>query len=392
MPFEIPDPYVWDESFQVFYTRLDNEHKNLFKVLADLKANPNDIDILNINRDTFRDHFDYEQKLFTACGEGCDADAHTKKHDLVFKTLTWVTVPVSTEYIEFAANWLVQHIKNTDFRYRYKLPSSHKVPEPYIWNEEFLVSYPKMDTEHVGLFKGIYEVEMDPSNGEKLDDLKELLREHFFNEEARFCDALDLPWDYCQRHKDKHAKFSETFSKVHAPVPSAELQWAKNWLVQHIKNSDFGYKGQLKHPVPEPYVWDTTFAVDYSRMDSEHSTLFANILAMAQNPNDDGKLQELKDNLKNHFEFEEQRFCAVPNFNCVDHKMKHYKFFVVLEDGKAPISCDIIDWAKNWLTQHIKNTDHQYKLRLGGPDSGADFTGAVWDNWCSVHVVWIMIA
>merc|ERR1711890_36361 len=215
MPFEVPDPYVWDESFEVFYTRLDNEHKNLFKVLAELKDNPNDIDILNNNRDTFRDHFDYEEKQFAVCGEVCDADAHKKKHDLVFKTLTWVTVPVSAEYIAFAANWLAQHIKNTDFKYRYKLPTTHAVPQPYIWNTEFAVAYPK------------------------LDNLKELLREHFFNEEARFCDALDLPWDYCKEHKLRHSRFSEKFSKVQSPVPLAELKWAENWRVQHIKNTDF---------------------------------------------------------------------------------------------------------------------------------------------------------
>ena len=79
--------------------------------------------------------------------------------------------------------------------------------------------------------------------------------------------------------------------------------------------------------------------------------------------------------MKTHFDYEEARFCAVTNFNCVDHKMKHYKFFVILDDLKAPIDCEKINWAKNWLAQHIKNTDHQYKERLNGADSGAIFTG-----------------
>ena len=74
-----------------------------------------------------------------ACGEPCDADAHKKKHDIFFKTLTWVTNPVSQEYVAFAKNWLAQHIKNTDFKYRYKLATQHKTPEPYIWNNEFEV-------------------------------------------------------------------------------------------------------------------------------------------------------------------------------------------------------------------------------------------------------------
>lgn len=40
-----------------------------------------------------------------ACGVSCNADDHKKKHDIFFKTLTWVTNPVSKEYLEFAKNW-----------------------------------------------------------------------------------------------------------------------------------------------------------------------------------------------------------------------------------------------------------------------------------------------
>ena len=69
--------------------------------MQQLKDNPNDEDILNNNRDVFRDHFDYEEKQFMECGEPCDADAHKLKHDIFFKTLTWVTNPVSTEYMDF---------------------------------------------------------------------------------------------------------------------------------------------------------------------------------------------------------------------------------------------------------------------------------------------------
>ena len=117
-----------------------------------------------------------------------------------------------------------------------------------------------------------------------------------------------------------------------------------------------GYKGHLKHEVPEPYVWDESFATDYTRIDEEHDVLFANILAVSQHPDDAAKLQDLKDNMDLHFQYEEQRFCAIPNFACVAHKMKHYKFWVVLEDQQVPVGCEEINWAKNWLAQHIKNT------------------------------------
>ena len=50
---------------------------------------------------------------------------------------------------------------------------------------------------------------------------------------------------------------------------------------------------------------------------------------------------------------------------------------MVLEDLKVPVGCDEINWAKNWLAQHIKNTDHQYKTRLEHAEEGANFSGAL---------------
>merc|ERR1712216_988366 len=377
MPYPVADPYVWDESFQVFHKRLDDEHVILFDLMQQLKDNPEDVDILNNNRDVYRDHFDYEEKQFMECGEPCDADAHKLKHDIFFKTLTWVTNPVSTEYMDWAMNWLAQHIKNTDFKYRYKLKTRHTTPEPYIWNKEFEVHYPRLDQEHVNLFVAMYNVENDLTNQDKVDHLMKIMREHFYYEEAQFCDAHDLPWDYCKEHKKKHSDFSERFVRMYAPVDLGEIKWAQDWLAQHIKNTDFAYKGHLKHETPEPYIWDESFATDYTRIDEEHDVLFANILAVSQHPDDAAKLQVLKDNMDLHFQYEEQRFCAIPNFACVAHKMKHYRFWVVLEDQQVPVGCEEINWAKNWLAQHIKNTDHQYRKRMDGPDVGENFTGAL---------------
>jgi len=377
LPFPVSDPIAWDESFQVYQTQIDDEHVVLFNMLQQLKDNPDDLDILNSARDVFRDHFDYEEKQFMWLGKACDASGHKKKHDIFFKTLTWVTNPVSTEYLNWAANWLVQHIKNTDFLYRYKLKTNHNVPDPYVWNSGFEVHYPRLDQEHVNLFKAMYDVEKDLTNQPKVDHLKEVVRDHFFYEEAEFCDATNVPWDYCTRHKTKHSLFSEKLALMNAPVNLEDIKWAEDWLVQHIKNSDFGYKGALKHEVPEPYVWDESFKVDYSRLDEEHSVLFANILAVSQHPEDVNNLKMLKENIEKHFEFEEQRFCAVPHYNCVDHKQKHYKFWLVLEDLNVPVNCEHINWAKNWLAQHIKNTDRQYKTRLQDADTGENFSGSL---------------
>jgi len=367
MPHPVADPYVWDESFLTNYDRIDDEHKILFKAMQDLSENPDDVDLLNFNRDVYRDHFDYEEKQFMACGEKCHADAHKKKHDVFFKTLTWVSTPVSEEYVFFAKNWLAQHIKNTDFLYKYKLPTQHKVPEPYIWTREFAVFYKKLDDEHKVLFDNLRAVEEEPNDEFLVGKMKNSMIMHFDNEEVEFCDAKDIDWDYCKDHKRKHTKFLATLDKIHAPANVKDVKVAQDWLVQHIKNTDFEYRGKLIHDVPNPYVWDETFATDYKQIDDEHTVLFENILAVSQHPEDPEILAKLKNLLKEHFEYEEGKFCEIPSYNCIDHKMKHYKFFVAFNDQQVPVGCEEIHWTKNWLAQHIKNTDHQYKERFLPP-------------------------
>ena len=112
------------------------------------------------------------------------------------------------------------------------------------------------------MFKALLDVEYNPNDQDKVEELQKLMRAHFYYEEGEFCDSLDLPWDYCKEHKRKHVKFSEKFEQMSAPVDVAYLKFAQDWLAQHIKNTDFGYRGHLKHDVPEPYVWDESFATD----------------------------------------------------------------------------------------------------------------------------------
>merc|ERR1712080_345909 len=100
---------------------------------------------------------------------------------------------------------------------------------------------------------GMLAVEHDLGNEDKLNHLKKAVRDHFYYEEVKFCNGdEDLPLDYCPRHKQKHAKFSEKLASLHAPVKLDDIKWAEDWLVQHIKNSDFGYIGNPSTTYPSP--------------------------------------------------------------------------------------------------------------------------------------------
>merc|ERR1711872_864446 len=315
----------------------------------------------------YRDHFEYEEGLFSQTKDDEYVDSHKMKHKTFMDKMTGWSAPVSKDQLNWAKNWLVQHIKNTDFEYVGEMP--HSKPRPYTWDHSFEVFYARLDDEHKVLFDVLREVGNNLYDAEFLSDLKFKMKAHFEYEQAYFCESET--YTECESHKAKHNKFFNwLYNKVHVPVQRADIEEAQNWLAQHIKNTDFKYKHKLNtyhHEVPRPYVWNKSLQVYYKQIDDEHTVLFENILAVSQHPEDPEVLSKLNTLLEQHFEYEEGKFCEIPNYNCVDHKMKHYKFFVTFKDLKVPIGCEEIHWAKNWLAQHIKNTDHQYKERFLPP-------------------------
>merc|ERR1719447_199091 len=75
-----------------------------------------------------------------------------------------------------------------------------------------------------------------------------------------------------------------------------------NWLTQHIKNTDFTYRGLLPvvHPIPSPFKWNSFFAVFYQDMDEDHKVLFSCLADVEANPSDEGILESCRKSYADH--------------------------------------------------------------------------------------------
>ena len=119
---------------------MDNEHKPLFTCVEELKTHGDDDALLASCLKSYEDHFVHEESLLkkSTLHPAEETYQHINKHNAFLATMRGLKTPVSSTWIDYATNWLSQHIKNTDFRYKNKMP--HHVTDPYVWDESYQVN------------------------------------------------------------------------------------------------------------------------------------------------------------------------------------------------------------------------------------------------------------
>ena len=188
------------------------------------------------------------------------------------------------------------------------------------------MQYPEMDTEHVPLFTCVAQLADSPADSALLASCLAAYQTHFSHEIRLLKESSTYPAEEVYQHENKHNAFLATMSGLTSPVPAAWLQFARNWLTQHIKNTDFRYRGLMPHPVSDPWVWDESFQVNvsvrlvcfpadlpglqYVRLDDEHKVLFDVMQQLGDNPDDVDLLNLNRDVYRDHFDYEEKQFLA----------------------------------------------------------------------------------
>eukprot|EP01066_Platyproteum_vivax_P018310 Platyproteum_vivax@DN7522_c0_g1_i1.p2 len=115
MPFPVPEPYVWDSSFKTFYDDLDNQHKQLFQGIFTWGENEGSATAAANAYAVIVSHFLFEEAAMQVAkysGYGAHKEAH---EDFLGRVKSGAETPTE------AKDWLVQHIKTIDFKYKGQL-------------------------------------------------------------------------------------------------------------------------------------------------------------------------------------------------------------------------------------------------------------------------------
>jgi hemerythrin len=125
-------------------------------------------------------------------------------------------------------------------------------------------------------------------------------------------------------------------------------------------------------------AWDQSFSVKVDQCDEDHKRLFAVLnklhdamIAGKGSQIISGILKELEDYTKFHFAREEALLEKSNYPALAPHRAQHREFENKvqsfkrdLEAGKTAQSVNVANFLKDWLTNHIKQTDRQYSEHL----------------------------
>nr|AQV13684.1 hemerythrin [Mesochaetopterus taylori] len=118
---DIPSPFCWDPTFQVFYDNLDGEHKQLFEGVFKLEKDRSSAQKLKNLQEVVKAHFADEEGMMSKANFP-EYGKHKHAHDEFYgKLMSLSSAQVDDEAIKYATRWLVSHIKDTDMKYKKQL-------------------------------------------------------------------------------------------------------------------------------------------------------------------------------------------------------------------------------------------------------------------------------
>lgn len=118
MAFPIPSPFAWDASFDVGDAHMNEQHKKLFTLIDTLDKARNDANFKALV-DLVLLHFKEEEAHSHKILDAEEFKSHKATHDSFVSTVGPLSGSALTDdHLKFVKNWLVQHIKGSDMKYK----------------------------------------------------------------------------------------------------------------------------------------------------------------------------------------------------------------------------------------------------------------------------------
>ncbi len=120
--------------------------------------------------------------------------------------------------------------------------------------------------------------------------------------------------------------------------------------------------------------WSSKYSVGVQSMDIQHTVLFdilndlhtAMMKGQAQS-SIGALLRKLADYARNHFSAEEAIMASTRYPDLPQHRLKHLElnkqvaeFVTRFERGESALTLQLMNFLRDWLTNHIQNVDHGY--------------------------------
>jgi len=121
-------------------------------------------------------------------------------------------------------------------------------------------------------------------------------------------------------------------------------------------------------------TWNNKYSVGVKPLDSQHTVLFGllnDLHAAMMKGQAQGMtgplLRKLVEYTHTHFSSEEQMMAAAKYPGLADHRIKHRELIQQVEEfadrfesGEATLNIQLMNFLRDWLSNHIQKVDHEY--------------------------------
>jgi hemerythrin len=250
----------WDKAYSVGHERIDNEHKRIFELTAEVQKYKNDIEkIKKIIKELIlytKTHFFNEENYMKSINYDL-YEEHKNEHKRLNKEFTSIVKDINNESIEdiafkinkFIYTKILQHILLDDKQFHHFRKTREELKHSLKWIANYKVNDKLIDSEH----KELFEIATDALNYDNTDikqhikttlsKLYKYMQTHFEHEE-NFMENIEYP--LLEEHKILHQKiidqmndFIKTLTKMKIiDFEKKLLEYMDIWLISHILFED----------------------------------------------------------------------------------------------------------------------------------------------------------